>query len=156
MGRSTGCPLSYNRFVEREKEMKEITVNGNDYKLEFSFEAAERKDFVSMMENPTPKDMINGTINMVSDIPHICRTGFFVGLMENNPVPETEAKALMKAYMKENKIGYADLYEDLRKCMEEDGFFELSGITKMLNQMAENQKPRKVPQDHKQKSTGTK
>ena len=29
--------------------MKEITVNGNDYKLEFSFEAAERKDFVSMM-----------------------------------------------------------------------------------------------------------
>ena len=76
--------------------MKEITVNGNDYKLEFSFEAAERKDFVSMMfrivsgaalledaadmENPTPKDMINGTINMVSDIPHICRTGFFVGL----------------------------------------------------------------------------
>ena len=103
--------------------MKEITVNGNDYKLEFSFEAAERKDFVSMMfrivsgaallenaadmENPTPKDMINGTINMVSDIPHICRTGFFVGLMENNPVPETEAKALMKSYMKENKIGYA-------------------------------------------------
>lgn len=73
--------------------MKEITVNGNDYKLEFSFEAAERKDFVSMMfrivsgaalledaadmENPTPKDMINGTINMVSDISHICRTGFF-------------------------------------------------------------------------------
>lgn len=152
--------------------MKEITVNGNDYKLEFSFEAAERKDFVSMMfrivsgaalledaadmENPTPKDMINGTINMVSDIPHICRTGFFVGLMENNPLSETEAKALMKSYMKENKIGYADLYEDLRKCMEEDGFFELSGITKMLNQMAENQKQRKVPQDHKQKSTGTK
>lgn len=29
--------------------MKEITVNGNDYKLEFSFEAAEKKDFVSMM-----------------------------------------------------------------------------------------------------------
>ena len=152
--------------------MREITVNGKDYKLEFSFEAAERRSFVSMMfrivsgaalldgaedmENPTPKDLINGSINMVSDIPHICRTGFFVGLMENNPLPEAEAKDLMKSYMKENKIGYADLYEDLRKCMEEDGFFELSGITKMLTQMSENQKPRKVPQDHKQKSTGTK
>ena len=152
--------------------MKEITVNGTDYKLEFSFEAAERKDFVSMMfrivsgaalledavdiENPTSKDMINGTINMVSDIPHICRTGFFVGLMENNPLPEAEAKALMKSYMKENKIGYADLYEDLRKCMEDDGFFDLSGIQKMLENMQQNQRQAKIPMDHKKKQTGTK
>lgn len=152
--------------------MKEITVNGTDYKLEFSFEAAERKDFVSMMfrivsgaalledavdmENPTAKDMINGTINMVSDIPHICRTGFFVGLMENNPLPEAEAKALMKLYMKENKIGYADLYEDLRKCMEDDGFFDLSGIQKMLENMQQNQRHAKMPMDHKKKQTGTK
>lgn len=152
--------------------MKEITVNGNDYKLEFSFEAAEKKDFVALMfrlasgaalldgaedmENPTAKDMINGTVNMVADIPHICRIGFFTGLLENNPLPEAEAKALMKSYMKENEIGYAELYDEIRKCMEDDGFFKLSGINKMLEQMQENQNQAKIPKDHKKKSTGTK
>ena len=154
------------------KKMREISINGNDYKLEFSFEAAERKDFVSLMfrlvsgaslldgaadmENPTAKDMINGAVNMVADIPHICKIGFFVGLLENNPVSEDEAKTLMRSYMKEHGIGYADLYEELRACMEEDGFFKLSGIEKMLANMQESQTPRKIPQDHKKKQTGTK
>lgn len=152
--------------------MKELTINGKDYKLEYSFEAAERKDFVGLMfrivsgaalldeaedmENPTAKDMINGTVGMVADIPHICRIGFFVGLLENNSVSEDEAKALMRTYMKETGIGYADLYEELRKCMEDDGFFDLSGITKMLKTMQENQKQAKVPAGHKKKLTGTK
>lgn len=152
--------------------MKEIVINNINYTLEYSFEAAERKDFVGLMfrlvsgaalldeaedmENPTARDMINGTVNMVADIPHVCSIGFYVGLLENNPVPEREAKTMMKSYMKANKIGYADLYEEIRKCMEDDGFFDLSGITKMLNAMQESQKQAKIPMDHKKKSTGTK
>lgn len=152
--------------------MKSITINGNDYNLEFSFEAAEKKDFVGLMfritsgaslldgaediENPTARDMINGTVNMVADIPHICRIGFYVGLLENNPVPEAEAKTLMKTYMKEHGIGYAELYEELRQCMEDDGFFALSGIQKMLENMQQSQRVVKVPTDHKKKQTGTK
>ena len=31
--------------------MKAITVNGNEYKLEFGFDAAENKDIVQKMEN---------------------------------------------------------------------------------------------------------
>lgn len=158
--------------------MKELTINGKDYKLEFSFEAVENRDFVSMMfrqvsgaaildgaediENPTAKDMINGSINMVSDLPGVCALGFYAGMLENNPVDRDESKSLMKSYMKENKIGFYELYEELRECMENDGFFDLSGITKMLEKMQENQqedqkeKAVKIPQDHKKKSTGTK
>ena len=48
--------------------------------------------------------------------------------------------------------------------MEDDGFFELSGITAMLEEMANNveeatqeqKKPTVVPQDHKKKQTSTK
>jgi hypothetical protein len=43
--------------------------------------------------------------------------------------------------------------------MEDDGFFELSGLMAMLetmNQTEEKKKTPKTPQDHKKKSTGTK
>ena len=40
--------------------------------------------------------------------------------------------------MKENKLNYAALFEEIKECMEEDDFFELSGITKMLEDMETN------------------
>lgn len=168
------APFPTSLIYGKGQKMKELTINGKDYKLEFSFDAAERKDFVSMMfrqvsgaaiignakdiENPTAAEMIDGSINMISDLPHVCITGFYVGLLENNPVEKDEAKSLMKSYMKEKKIGFLDLYDELKQCMEDDGFFELSGIKKMLERMQENQQEQavKIPQDHKRKSTGTK
>ena len=56
------------------------------------------------------------------------------------------------------------MFEEIKKAMEDDGFFELSGITAMLEEMANNveeaaqeQKiPAVVPQDHKKKQTSTK
>ena len=154
--------------------MKEITVNGNEYKLEFSFEAVEHKELVKKMfdivsgaifvksakdlSKPTSEDMIDGSGNMIAELPHICVTAFYAGLLENNPVPQDEAKTLMKAYMKENKLSFKMLYEELRQCMEDDGFFELSGLTDMLNSMNETgeEKIAKIPQDHRKKQTGTK
>lgn len=71
----------------------------------------------------------------------------------------------MKAYMKENKLNYAALFEEIKECMEEDDFFGLSGITKMLEDMEtnieaeeqkQNKKEAKTPQDHKKKQTSTK
>ena len=129
--------------------MKSITVDGKEYKLEFSFEAAEYKEFVKEMfdvisgailvknandiENPTHEDMIDGSASMIAEIPHICIEGFYAGLLEHNPVPQGEAKTLMKSYMKENNLSFMKLYKELKQCMEDDSFFELSGLADMLN-----------------------
>lgn len=161
--------------------MLEITVNEKDYKLEYSFDAAEHRELVQKMfnvlsgsylvkhggfdENGKEKKeeiagaMIDGVSEMVADIPHICITAFYAGLLENNPLTKEEAKALMKEYMKENKISFNKLFEDIKQCMEDDGFFDLSGLTEMMEKMNENIKEqmaqRKIPQDHKKKQTST-
>ena len=154
--------------------MKAITVNGNEYKVEFSFEAVEHKELVKKMfdivsgaifvksakdlSKPTSEDMIDGSGNMIAELPHICVTAFYAGLLENNPVSQDEAKTLMKAYMKENKLSFKMLYEELRQCMEDDGFFDLSGLREMSESMNEEmeEKITKIPQDHRKKQTGTK
>lgn len=161
--------------------MKTLTINGNEYKLEFTFEASEHKDTVQKMfkilsgaylmrkgvviddtdEEKAKEAMINamidGSAEMVADVPHIVRSAFYAGLLEHNPKSEEEAYSLMKEYMKENKISYRKLFEDIKECMEDDGFFDLSGLTEMLQEMngGAKKKTPKVPQDHK-KSTSTK
>lgn len=150
-----------------------ITANENEYTLEYSFEAAEYKSLVQKMfdmmtgaylvkgaediENPTAADMINGTSAMFANIPETCAVAIYAGLLEHNPVSEGEAKNIMRAYMKENNKSYNQLFEDIKKCMEDDGFFHLTGLDEMIQQMASQAEPKtKTPQDHKKKSTGTK
>lgn len=160
--------------------MKTIKVGNKEYQLEFTFAAAECRDLVQKMFNVLTmsyvyKDvnasdldkgmdkemkvgsLFSGASEMVADIPHICYTAFYAGLLENNPLPEEEAKELMKSYMKENKLSFRALFENLKKYMEEDGFFDLSGLTEMIAEMngQTEQKTPKTPQDHK-KPTGTK
>ena len=154
--------------------MKVITVDGKEYKLEFSFEAAEYKEFVKKMfdivsgailvkgakdvEKPTHGEMIDGSASIIAEIPHICIDGFYAGLLENNPVSQDEAKTLMKSYMKESKLSFMKLYEELRQCMEDDGFFDLSGLSDVQESMEKtvDENITKIPQDHKKKQTGTK
>ncbi len=164
--------------------MKILNINGTDYTLEYSFIAAEHRDTVQKMFNvvsgaylikktnlteddsATKKEdvasaMIDGTGEMVADIPHIVKTAFYSGLLENHDVSQEDAYELMKQYMKENKISFRKLFEDIKECMEDDGFFDLSGLTEMMEEMnksvetqAKKRTP-KTPQDHKKKSTGT-
>lgn len=139
--------------------MKTITVDNKDYKLEFTFEAAECRELIQKMFNlrsgayivkhakasdlesgdyekvATVGSIIDGTSEMASEIPHVCITAFYAGLLENNPLLADEAKNLMKAYMKQNKLSFRSLYDELSECMESDGFFDLSGLTEMLSQM---------------------
>lgn len=167
--------------------MKILTIGGKDYKVEFSFEAAEYKDCVDgvfkvisgsyIMKNGPSEDgekvsiaaaVMNGTSEMVSNIPKLAITALYAGLLENNPVEsEQEAKALFKQFVKENpddeRASFWGMYDFLRDCMEEDGFFKLTGMDKVIakmNEVAEeaNQKSKsgKAPQDHKRKPTSTK
>lgn len=165
--------------------MKILTIGGKDYKVEFSFEAAEYKECVDrvfkvisgsyIMKNGPTEDgekvsmataIMDGTSDMISDIPKIAVTTLYAGLLENNPVEnEQAARALFKQFVKENpeddRASFWGMYDFLRDCMEEDGFFKLTGMDKVidkLNEAAEEQKSKsgKIPQDHKKKSTSTK
>lgn len=160
--------------------MKTITVNGNEYTLEFTFAAAEHKDLVNRMfkimtmsyvaedmkdldGDVTVKNMLDGAARQVADTPETCKIAFLAGLLEHNPKTEEEAVAIMRGYMKENKISYAKLFKEIKEWMEEDGFFDLSGLNDMIAEMypetqetVEEKKPKKVPQDHKKKEVSTK
>jgi len=98
--------------------------------------------------------MIDGASEMVADVPRICRIAFYAGLLEHNPVSEIEAKELMKQYMKENKLSFNKLFEDLKQFMEDDGFFDLSGLTDMIQKM--NAAAEEKMWTRFQKSTSTK
>lgn len=162
--------------------MKIIKIGDKEYTLEFTFEAADKKSLVQSMFNVMSGayiirnganqggmavSLFDGVAEMVADVPHICRVAFHAALLEHNPVSEDRAKELMKQYMKENKLSFAKLYEELKAEMENDGFFDLSGITEMIREMnrsaegqeTENQtvpeKQPKQPQDHKKPGTST-
>lgn len=165
--------------------MKTIQIAKNEYTLEFSFAAAEHKSIVQKMfnalsggyifkhaqigqngeQNNSAEAMIDGTAELVSEIPHICKDAFYAGLLEHNPVSMEESANLMKTYMKENKLSFNKLYREIQTIMEDDGFFDLTGIKEMLEEMNKTiegetgetpKKAPKVPQDHQKKSTSTK
>lgn len=133
--------------------MRTIKIGEKEYILEYTFEAAEHKNTVQNFfnilsgthilknsagatdEESAAVGMINGVSEMVADVPQVVRTAFYSGLLEHNPVSEADAKSLMKQYMKENKYSYSKLFEDIKTYMEEDGFFDLSGLTDMLERM---------------------
>ena len=166
--------------------MRVLTIGGKEYQIEYTFEAAEYKSCVDkafkvlsgaylMRHGVADGDgkaeiataMIDGTADMVSDMPSMVATFLYAGLLEHNQVEsEADAKKLFKQFVKENpdddRASFVGMYEYLKDCMEEDGFFKLTGLEKMLKQMAEKaaeaveSKLPKTLTDHKKKSTSTK
>lgn len=129
----------------------EIKANGKEYALRFSFDAAEDRTIVqktfnyltgsSMFEdmdgNPVQR-ALEGAAITVGNMPQTCIDAVYAGCLEKNAVTREEAKQIARAYLSENKKNYRDLFLEIIKAMEEDGFFDLSGITSSLNAMAEN------------------
>lgn len=156
--------------------MKTININGNEYVLEYSFAAAEHKSTVQKMFNVvsgaylvkdasldakeenkknTVATMINGVSEMVADIPHVVKTVFYSGLLEHHSnITEDEAYQLMKQYMKENKISFSKLFDDIKTCMEDDGFFDLSGLKEMMENMNQSL-AKQMPVENAAESTST-
>lgn len=133
--------------------MKKFNINNQEYTLEFTFRAAEHENTVqnffnflsgaymigALKKNVSPaKAMTDGTAKMIADIPRVTKEAFYAGLLENHKVTEDEAYEIMKAYMKENKISFRKLFDDIKECMADDGFFELSGLTEMLTELGQN------------------
>ncbi len=161
--------------------MKTIQIGNEQYKLKFGFDAAENKDVVQRMFNALSMSyigkrldldgnnskvevaaaMIDGTADLVSDMPFICRDAFYAGLLEHHKgITVDESKELMKQYMTENKLSFKGLYEEIKEMMEDDGFFDLTGLTEMVEEMNQTEEKTKrqvkKPQDHQKKSTSTK
>ena len=158
--------------------MRTIEISGKEYTLKYAFKAAEYKECVQTMfdilsgayvvkQGAEPKNnkeaiigMINGVSEMVADIPNVVKITFHAGLLEEHNLSKEESYELMKQYMVENKLSYKKMLDKIKECMEEDGFFELSGLNETMeemNQTAEEViKEMKKPQDHKKKQTSTK
>lgn len=127
-------------------------IDNKEYKLEFGFDAAENKDIVQKMfdymtgayiykENGnTITAMSNGAGKMVADYSEVCQMAFYAGCLQHNAVSRAEAKTLTRAYITQrrkidSKYGYYQLFDDIKKCMEDDGFFVLSGLQETIEQM---------------------
>lgn len=152
---------------------KLLKINGEDYKLEYSIEASLYADCVSNLMNLMAEVDIAGNKNDlkkllcgISNIPQTTLTIFYAGLMEHHgthpegdgKIPDIQtAKHLISKMMKEHendKLG--NFYGIMQMCinqMGEDGFFKLTGMESMMKSMTvEQEKPKKVPQDHKKAS----
>lgn len=150
---------------------KQISINGKDYKLEYSIEASLYSDCVSTIagmladaaiaeKEQDVKKLVEGMAN----IPQTSLTIFYAGLIEHHgnypngdgTVPDIQtAKSLIAQFMKEHKEDeYGNFYGVMQMCVEqmgEDGFFDLVGLNAMVE--TKPKKQRKTPQDHQKKAT---
>lgn len=142
--------------------MKTLKIGDKEYILEFSFEAAKHRQLINKMfkmmscsylgrsgltgaADETKADraaaLIDGVADMYSEMPDTAITAFYAGLMENNAVlNEAEARKLLKQYFKENSddesATFPGMFDLIKECMQDDGFFKLTGLDKMLENQA--------------------
>lgn len=132
--------------------MLKLTIGGKEYTFEFSIEASMYNEctesvtelFVNIMEAEDNKD-IRTMLSSVADIPNVAMTMTYAGLLENHgPLGDgsvkcmDDAKKIVKQYVREHKEdGEGDFFSLMNKmvsCMEDDGFFELTGLKKLMTE----------------------
>lgn len=152
---------------------KALNIGGQEYRLEYSIEASLYADCVSSLtglmagiESAGNKNDIKKVLEEVSNVPQTALTLFYAGLMEahgdhpdgDGKVSDIQtAKRLIAQFMREHKEDEAgNFFGIMQMCieqMEEDDFFNLTGMTAMMESMTGKRKKQpKVPQDHKRPS----
>lgn len=151
-----------------------ITIDGSEYRLEYSIEASLYADCISNLTNliadigvAEGKKDIKGVLKGMSNIPQTSLVLFYAGLMEahgkhsggDGRVPDIDsAKKLIAKYIKENMDNdNGNFYSVMEMCisqMMEDGFFKLIGLDQLIQteKITAKKRPVKVPQDHKKAS----
>ena len=145
-----------------------IKVGREEYTIEFTFEASLYGEctekviaFMSAIPENGTADEIKNFITSLSDIPSTTLTMFYAGLLEHHGedgdgsvTSKKDAKSILKLYMEENKDNedgtFYAVMEKMIAQMGEDGFFDRIGLTKILST---EEPKKKVPQDHKKKTT---
>lgn len=163
---------------------KILKINGREYKLEYTMEAAlfgecteittevieQISEATSGVDKTLPpdklakevKERMRMYVKTISNIPRKVLTLFYAGLLEHHGAHpggdgtiknEQDAKELLAQFLREHKgEDDGDFFGVMRIIldqMEEDGFFDLTG----LNKAFQVKKPAKQPQDHKKKTT---
>lgn len=154
-----------------------FTVDGKEYTLEYTFEAAENQKCVDAMtdifggamvtkidETKSDALQIRDFLMTISDLPRMAMDMLYAGLLENHGeygdgtiTSRMDAKRLYKEFCKENPedamaVSYYGLITVISKQMEEDGFFKRTGLEDILENMEKATKnPSKKPADHKKK-----
>lgn len=157
-----------------------LKTSKKEYKVEFTFEAAESDivqkafDYFSgaymfkgLKENGTELEnkvaQVDAMVSGISVVPKLAIDLLYMGLLEYHGTSEDadgtitcreDAKRIYKEFCKENPEDSIStqygLFEALRGQMETDGFFKRIGLEQMMNQMNQPE-PKKIPQDHKKK-----
>lgn len=146
---------------------KIITIDGKDYKLEFTIEASLCRECIEkisgLMVDLSSSDDIKQMLSGISDIPYTALVCFYAGLLEHHgahpegdgTVPDMNAtKRLAVKLLRDENSGIDNWYDLFTVCIDqmgEDGFFDLVGMTSVTK--TDEKKPMKVPQDHKRKQT---
>ena len=154
-----------------------FTVEGKEYTLEYTFEAAENQKCVDAMtdifggammtkidETKSEALQIRDFLMTLSDLPRMAIDMFYAGLLENHGedggdgtiTSRLDAKRLYKKFCKENPespmaTSYYGLTTVISNQMEEDGFFKRTGLEDILKSMDNVVKEAKKPADHKKK-----
>lgn len=144
--------------------MKELKIGNKVYKVEYTIEASLCNECTEKVTNlmtgfavAETEDAKKQFISTIADIPQTTLSMFYAGLLEHHGedadksvCSKDDAKKLLKQYLSENKSSFYELMEVLIEEMGEDGFFDLIGLTKMMEKV-QTKEPKK-PQDHKKKN----
>lgn len=144
--------------------MKELRIGNEVYKVEYTIEASLCNECTEKVTNlmtgfavAETEDAKKQFISTIADIPQTTLSMFYAGLLEHHGEDadksvcnKDDAKKLLKQYLSENKSSFYELMEVLIEEMGEDGFFDLIGLTKMMEKV-QTKEPKK-PQDHKKKN----
>lgn len=151
-------------------------VEGKEYTLEYTFEAAENQKCVDAMtdifggammtkidETKSEALQIRDFLMTISDLPRMAMDMFYAGLLENHGedgdctiTSRLDAKRLYKKFCKENPddamaSSYYGLVTAISGQMEEDGFFKRTGLADILESMGNAVLEIKKPADRKKK-----
>lgn len=149
-----------------------LEVSGENYEIEYTFEAAHYKSCVqkaweffsgsSMVSGIPISDVfsgnagktmtLNGIMGAMCNVPDMVITFLYAGLLEhhgNDVRSERDARALYKQFTKEHpedeRAMEFGMFEAIRKQMEDDGFFRRIGLQSILDEM--NQEDPEVQED---------
>lgn len=143
--------------------MRRLTINGKEYTVEFSIEASLYNECTESVMNlimgfgeaqgelenakkdkDAVRESIQKTLFSFANVAPTAMTLFYAGLLEHHGVTMEEAKELIALYLKENDASFLDVLNLMIEVMGEDHFFDLTGLSRILNQVdLEDKKKRK-------------
>ena len=149
----------------------ELKIGNKVYTVEFSVGASLCADcvekttsFMMATINAEGKSAVKSIISNMTELPQTALAMLYGGLQkhhgrrgDNTVTSLDDAEDLLMEYILENKDkdngNYFDLVGLFIGQMELDGFFDMIGLTKLIQMGTKTVKPKKTPQDHKKKAT---